>query len=422
MSSSKKIILKSTPYIIKKKGFSTIEFVFIYSCKYSKEYIPYLPLLRQLLLNTSKKYKTEKEYRQAYDEKFIISNRVNTFVFNDNLYFEFRLVVPDPKKVKDFDMNSAFEFFIDTIYNPNIIDEEFNKECFDREKRFLQSNVKNSKKNVYEKSYQSFLNIVDDIGVLKDNIYNNIDLLEKANSKQLYNIYKDNILNNNPIIFVSGDVDKDINNFIKKYIKVNNEKIIIEKNYSNYLKPFDELKEVDEVSSDHESVLYIAYKVKNMTEEDELYLGIIKNILGHGSNDLIFKELRMNKKLIYSSNTWMRKRAGLLVIESYINNTSKEKVVTSVKSVIKKLKDEEILLSYMEKLISDLEFNLIRSKDSRVKDLNDFIDEKLGIGYSLETVLEMYKNDFDMKKLLNLLDRLTLDTIYFLRGEFNEEK
>lgn len=420
--SSKKLVLETTPYIIKKKGFSTIEFVFIYPCKYSKEYIPYLPLLRQLLLNTSNKHKTEKEYRQAYQEKFIISSRLNTFTFNDNLYFEFRLIVPDPKKVKDFDIESAFEFFIDTISNPNIIDEKFNKECFDREKRFLESSVKNSKKNVHEKSYQSFLNVVDDIGVLKDNLYNNIDLLEKASAKKLYDIYKTNIKDNKPLIFVYGDIDKKINNLIEKYIKIDNEKKIIEKNYSNYLKPFNSLKEVDEASNDHESVLYIAYKVKDMTEEDELYLGIIKNILGRGSNDLIFKELRMDKKLIYSSHTWMRKRLGLLVIESYINNTSKEKVVESVKNVIEKLKDEELLSSYLEKLISDLEFNLIRSKDSRVKDLNDFIDGKLEINYSLEKILEIYKTDFDMKKLLNLLDRLTLDTIYFLRGEFNEEE
>ena len=136
--------------------------------------------------------------------------------------------------------------------------------------------------------------------------------------------------------------------------------------------------------------------------------------------DQIFKELRMNKKLVYSSHTWMKKRFGLLVIESYINNISKDKVVNSVKKVIKYIKNEEILKKYLEKLIKDFEINLIRAKDSRVKKLNDFIDEKFDFNYSLEEAIEKYKN-IDINKLLNLLDRLILDTIYFLRGDFNEE-
>lgn len=417
---SKKIILKTQPYIIKNKGFSTIEFVFIYSCKYKKEYIPYIPLLKQLLLNSSKKYKTEKEYKKVYNEKFIISIRMYTYILNDNLFFEFRLIVPDPKRVKDFDLESAFKFFIDTIYEANVINKEFNLECFEREKRFLEADIKNCLKNVHEKSYQAFLNIVDDIGILKYNLYNNINLLQNSNSKELYNIYYENIINNKPVILVYGDVKKNIKKLIKKYINIKNEKVVIDKNYSNYLKPSKKIKDIEETSNNHESILFIAYKVKDMTNEDQLYLGIIKNILGYGSNDLIFKELRMNKKLVYSSHTWMKKRFGLLVIESYINNISKDKVVNSVKKVIKYIKNEEILKKYLEKLIKDFEINLIRAKDSRVKKLNDFIDEKFDFNYSLEEAIEKYKN-IDINKLLNLLDRLILDTIYFLRGDFNEE-
>lgn len=422
MNCSKELKLKTQPYIIKNKGFSTIEFVFIYPCKFNKDYVVYIPLLKQLLLNTSKKYNTEQEYNKAYNEKFIISIRLNTIELNNNLFFEFTLIVPDPKRVKNFDIESAFEFFIDTIYNPNIINEEFNIECFNREKSFIEVDVKNRLKNVHQKAYQSFINIVDDIGILKNNIYNNLDLLDKATSKKLYDFYIENIKNNKPIIFVYGDINSKINNLINKYIEIKKENIIIKKDYSNYLKPFNNLKDVEEKSNDQESILYIAYKVKNMTEEDELYLGIIKNILGYGSNDLIFKKLRMDKKMIYSSHTWLKKRSGLLVIESYINNSSKDIVIENVKNVIDKLKDKELLSHYLYKLISDLECELIRAKDSRVKKLNDYIDEKFEFGYSLETLLDMYKNDFDLKKLIDLLDRLTLDTIYFLRGEFNEEK
>ena len=51
----KKILkFNSKPYIIKSNKFSTIQFNLIFEAKYLKKYIFYLPLLKQLLLNTSK--------------------------------------------------------------------------------------------------------------------------------------------------------------------------------------------------------------------------------------------------------------------------------------------------------------------------------------------------------------------------------
>ena len=116
------------------------------------------------------------------------------------------------------------------------------------------------------------------------NGYVNINLLQNSNSKELYNIYYENIINNKPVILVYGDVKKNIKKLIKKYINIKNEKVVIDKNYNNYLKPSKKVKDIEETSNNHESILFIAYKVKDMTNEDQLYLGIIKNILGYGSN------------------------------------------------------------------------------------------------------------------------------------------
>lgn len=419
MTSSKKIVLKTKPYIINNKGFSTIEFKFIFPCMYNKEYMYYLPIMKNLLLSTSKKYNTKKKYNTAYQENFIVSISIRIIKFNKNLFLEFNFIVPDPKKVKSFNLNSAFEFFIETIYNPNVIDGKFDLKDFNIEKRLLKKRLKNSLRHHYLKSEQSFFNIVDDIGVLKDNEYNNLSLLEQINSKQLYNIYKNIILCNKPIIIVYGDVNKDINKLIEKYIKIEDKKIVIEKNYDNYLKPFKELKQIEELSDNHESIVYLGYKIKNMTEKDKIYLDIIKNILGNEPNDLIFKELRINKKLIYSSSVWMNYNFGLLTIIAAINNKSKNKAINSIQSVINKLKDKQMLLNCIEKLIKIEECNLIKNKDSRVKKLNDFITKKFEFYYTSDEILEILKN-LDIDKLIDFLDRLVLDTIYFAKGDFNE--
>jgi len=419
MNRVKKMKLNSSPYIIKSDKFSTIEFVLFFEAKASDKYIFYLPLLRQLLLNSSKKYPTEQEYKKAYKENMIISQRMRTVRYNENLFFEFSLIVPDPKKVKDYNIEKAFKFFIDMIYEPNIVNGEFNLKQFEREREFLKDDIYNSIKKVNAKSYQSFLNIVDDKGIIKNNIYNNMNLIEEANSKELYEIYKENVLKNKPIIFVYGNVDESINDLIKKYIKIDDKKITFDKKYDNYLIPFNKIKDIEEVSEYNQSIIYVAYKIKDMKEEDKIYLNIVKNIMALGSNDLIFKKLRTEKNLVYSANTWCDTRVGLLTVEAYINNESKEEVIKGVKSVIKSLKDKEKLTIYLEKLIEDVYYELIRQKDSRSVAINDFINKKLEFSHTTDELIKKYKN-INIDNLIDFINRLKLDTIYFLRGEFNE--
>ena len=169
---------KSSPYLIKNDKFSTIEFRIFFETKYDKKYIFYLPLLRQILLNTSKNYPSEIEYRNAYKENMIISMNMKSIILNENLFFQFSLIVPDPKKVKNYDIEKSFKFFTDMIYNPNVLNEEFNHKQFEREREFLKNDIFNSLKNVNVRAQQSFLNVVDDKGIITENIYNNMNLIE----------------------------------------------------------------------------------------------------------------------------------------------------------------------------------------------------------------------------------------------------
>ena len=155
-------------------------------------------------------------------------------------------------------------------------------------------------KNVYSQSYQKFVNIVDDDGMLKDNIYNNMDMIDSANSEELYNIYKNIVIDNVPVVIVYGDVDKSINDVIYKNMNLPVKTIDIEYDYDNFLKPFEKTKDVTDDTEFNQSVLYTAYKIKNATKKDKNCLNIIKNILGSGSDSLLFKKLRLESGFVYS--------------------------------------------------------------------------------------------------------------------------
>ena len=83
------------------------------------------------------------------------------------------------------------------------------------------------------------------------------------------------------------------------------------------------------------------------------------------------------------------------------------------------LKDKEKLNEYINILIDDMKYELIRKKDSRIKLLNDFISKKFKLNLTSEQLLRKYQQ-IEIDEIIEFLNRLQLDTIYFLRGEMNE--
>lgn len=413
------ITLKREPYIIKNK-YSTIDFFFIFPALYKKEYMFYLLLLKQILLNSSFLYKNEKLYKRKWEDLMIISESLTNKILNNNLYLEFRLTVPNPKIVKNYDLDNSFSFFINTIYKPNVVGNKFNKKVFEREKNFLKEDILMSLKNVYSESYQKFLNLVDDKGILKDNIYNNLDLIKNANEYELYDVYNELIINNKPIIMVYGDVDKSIVSLIKKYVNIKNEKVKLNIDYYNFLFPREKCKYVIENSKYNQSILYVAYKVKKMNNNDLIYLNLIKNILGIGAESLIFKTLRVDSGLVYSCSTWCDSITGLLVIETYINNNSNDIVLDKIKNLIDMLKNKEILRKEIYRVLESLKYSVIRKKDNKNKKLDDFIKYKFKFGFTIEKLIEKYSN-LDLDLTIDFINRLVLDTVYFYKGDFNEK-
>ena len=231
----KKLKLNSSPYIVKNTNYSTITFVIYYPYKYDKIHMYDLELINQLVMNYSYEYKSEQEFRKEKVKRLIIGFNCTIKTIHNNLFVIFTLTVPNPKIVKNFDIEDAFKFFYNTIYNPNIVNGEFDHNQFQREKEYIKFSIQNALKNISCDSYQRFIKYVDDIGDLKNNVYNNLELLEDSNPKSLYEYYKNIIINNSPVCIVYGDIDKDfIENLYYKYFKKIENEIIFDIDYDTY--------------------------------------------------------------------------------------------------------------------------------------------------------------------------------------------
>lgn len=416
----KKIILNNIPYIVENNNYSTITFDLVYPYKYDKNHMFDNKLFKQIVMNSSFDYKTEREFKIEQAKKLIINFSCRISRYHNNLFIVFSLTVPDPKKVKIANFEEAFNFFFRTIYYPNIKDEAFDVEQFEREKKYIKFNIQNSIRKIYNYSYQRFIQFADDIGDLKNNRLNNIDLIEKSNPKDLYSYYKEVIIDNQPILLVYGDVDKEqIQKIYNEYFRKNENKIVINKDYDCYMKLSEDPNIIEESSDYNQSVLYMCYKVKDMSENDKMYLRAVCDILNNGSTNLVFKKLRTENNLIYSHKFARHIKNGMFYIEAYIEKNNKEKTINEIKNLMSEIKNEKLIEECIEKIVNGIQYRLIELEDSKYYKFDKYIDDLFGFNISVEQMLEFYQK-IDIGELKKFMDRIKLDTIYFLRGEKNE--
>ena len=414
----KTLKFKNEPYIIKNKGYSSIEISFIYSLEYNKDDIFNWQLIRQIVLNSSNKYKIETEFIKQKRKHTLINLSMPFMYEGDKQFIIFDLIVPDPKKIKSFDLEKAIEFFIETIYKPNIINNNFNQERFNREKAYLTKRFENENNNHNVKAINEFIDIFDNIGYLKENMYHNMPLIEKANSRELYNLYKNVVINQKPTIIIYGDVEEDISELIKKHIKANYHKTIIKVKKEKYYKPFKNQKNINKKSTDHQSYLFLGYKVNNMKKEYEDYLTILQNILNRGSNNLIHNTLRYEHNLLYYCNVAAYSSYGIIYINLAIENNKKEIALKATNDILESLKNKEILKECINKMIKDFDKKMKEQIDTKTYKLSIFIDKLFKRNSDKQFYNKLKKIDLD--KYIDFLNHLENDTIYFKEGEYGD--
>ena len=112
-------------------------------------------------------------------------------------------------------------------------------------------------------------------------------------------------------------------------------------------------------------------------------------------------------------------RYGLLKIIIYINPKNKELAQEKVLETMEILKDEQQISPLLEKIKERKRVDLLRNLDNKYAIINDAINKELNITYTQEKRYELLKEK-TANDIKNFMERLSLDTIYFLKEKGHE--
>ena len=197
-------------YITKKAKndkFSTTLINFIFQFKCTNDEIMAFTMLPNMLSFTNKKYNEDDTFAKEKLKRYIMSFGARSQSINNEYFINFSLLIPNTNLIDDDFLESAINFALDSIYEPNIEDDLFKEKYFEREKRSYIEYLLNGYKNVNFIAEKNVLEILDKNGVFNKSKYSDLENIKQLENKDLVDFYNKYIKNIKPKIFIiSGKV------------------------------------------------------------------------------------------------------------------------------------------------------------------------------------------------------------------------
>lgn len=417
----KKVLGSYNLHMLKTKRFKTITIDLIFRKKITKEEITKRNFLADLLTFSSKNYPTRR--MMATKQQDLYACEVDFCCYRLGNYYntDISLLCLNEKYTEKGMFEETIKYLSDIIFNPNIKNNGFDSTSFEIIKNNTIKQIHSIEEDTRKYSLVKMLEKMGPNETYSLHGFGYIEDINNINEENLYEYYKDFIRTSGLDIFIIGDIDFDKteqifrNNFkFDIYHKKNNDFIIEHKKVRKLSKKIIE----DYPSS--QAKLSIGCKLKGLTDFERNYaLTIFNMILGGSSESKLFKNVREKNSLCYYISSNSNKIDNLLFITSGIAKSNFNKVVSLVKKELKEMQKGNIT----EEEIQKAKMKYI----SLVDEMYDYPSQIISYYYSSEILNsdlpEERKKMVDKvtkQDIINVSNKVYLDTIYLLGGEENE--
>lgn len=398
------------------KEFSTTLINFIFQFKFKKEQILTHAILCRLMSYTNKVFNKEDIFNKEKLNRYIISYKVSNQSINNIYFMNFSLLIPSKDVIKEDKLKEQILFILDSIYKPNIENNLYDNELFEREKRVYIEDLLNGYKNIGFIAEKNMLDMIDSEGIFNKLKYKDLENIKELKNVDVVNFYNKYIKNTKPKIFINGNIDlsiveETINNY---FSELDLKDYSINTDYYEYYKSNEYLEKSD-TANFFESYVYMIYSVKDFSIKDTYKLYLINLLLSSSSSDLLLQNLRKKSNLVYSCGSSVFLKNNLLIVKAITSKDKIELVKKVISETINSLKNIDDYKENICNILYRLELNLERQKDNFYISSDNMINEYFESDKSFEEELEIL-SDIDRDELIDVINRLELIGIYTMEG------
>ena len=404
-------------HLFKTNKFKTYAITVKFLGHLTRENVTKRALIPYVLKAGTKNYPNKQKLSLRTDDLFDLSISVASSRYGKSSLIQFSMSFIDQKYVNYKSLTKdSIDLLREIIFNPLTKDKGFDKKIVLEEKRLLREEIESSLDNKEVKANQEFLQIMLkglDIAIPASGY---IEDLEEIDEENLYQEYQ-NMLNNDMLdIVITGDIDDDMKNLIEErfnYRSYNPLVIpyhVIDKEVTNVEKVIKTDKDITQ------GKLYLGYFYP-FTLKDFYIYNTIATLLGLSPSSKLFVNVREKASLCYNVYCNFNNFHGYAYIYAGINPKNFEKALELIIEQVKALQKGDFTNLELQYAKNSIINSLKEGEDAPFNNASRVYAIKLNNRSSqIEDIIKEYL-EVKREEIIECANRLTLNTIYMLKGE-----
>lgn len=410
-------------HIIKTNKFKTNLLAIFLSTPLQKEKVTFNGLIPAVLRRGSKTMPSQEEISISLEEMYGASFDCGIDKIGDDQVLKFYLETINNEFLPEQEDNleKTIKILLEVVFNPLVDNNEFNKEYVESEKNNLKQIIEGRKDSKATYAYERCVEEMYKDKPYSLYKYGNLSDLEKIDSKNLYEQYLDLINNCKIDIFISGNIEKDVEEKVinnENIQKLNQrEPIYVINNKENRVKEAKQEQEVSESMDVNQGKLIIGLDILEENDIDKYTALVYNAILGGIPTSKMFQNVREKNSLAYTaSSTFIRQKANVF-IKCGIDIPNYEKALKIIKEQIEDMKNGK----FTDKNIEEAKINIISTinfipEEQDTELMYYFSQELSGYEMGYEEYIEKI-NSISKEDIIDLANRIQVNTIYFLTNK-----
>lgn len=405
-------------HILNTDKFKTNLVAVFLTTKLKKETVTPNALISAILRRGTNNLKTQEEISKQLEELYGASFDCGIDKTGDNQVLKFYIQTINDDYIPQQEENmlkTSIENIFDIVFNPLTEKEGFKKEYVEQEKKNMKQRIEG---RVDNKARYALDRCIEEM--YKDKPYGlykfgDVNSIENINENNLYKTYEKLIDECKIDIFISGNINDEVEDIIKENENIKKLKERDAKYNTTSEKPEGKKGEIIEKMSVTQGKLVMGLDLNIQNEDEKYYTLVYNNILGGSANSKIFQNVREKASLAYSAGSSYFKYKNNIFINCGIEISNYEKAVELIKEQIEDMKNNNF---------TDEEFeNAKNSIIATIKTIDDEQDTLIIYYFGQElsnnknTIEDYIKKIEETKRedVLNIANKVEINTIYFLR-------
>ena len=407
-------------HVINTAKFKTNLIAIFLSTKLNRKNVTNNALISMILRRGSKKMKSQEEISKKMEELYGASFDCGLDKTGDNQVLKFYIEAINDKYLPEHRENvlkTVLENLLEIVFDPYVENEGFKKEYLEQEKNNVRQRIEGKIDN---KARYSLERAIEEM--YKDEPYGLYKFgykedLEKINEKDLYKYYIDLINTCKIDIFLSGNLDKGVENLIEENENI---KKLKGRNPSFEMPKISEKKNINEniITESMEVTqgkLVIGLNVNIDNDEEKYWTLMYNSILGGSANSKLFQNVREKAHLAYVASSTYYRFKSIIFINSGIEIANYDKALELIRNQIDEMKQGKFTQEEIENSKKGVIAAIKTIEDEQDTGITYYFGQELsGTNVSEEEYIKKIEN-ITKEDIINIANKVQINTIYFLR-------